>query len=359
MSTVWSGEYMSQTIWWENDHPALLDQTLLPFEERVLHCHSTGQLAEAIKSLRVRGAPAIGVAAAYGVAHAAGHAATASPGTFHESVLAACDALARTRPTAVNLFWAIDRMRRVLDATPAQDPWTIAACLLAEAHAIAEEDARACRAMGELGAPLIETGMGVLTHCNAGALATAGIGTATAPLFVAHEQGRAFHVYVDETRPLLQGARLTAWELRRAGVPFTLITDNMAAYTMRLGRIQAVFVGADRVAANGDVANKIGTYSVALAAHAHGIPFYVVAPSSTIDLRTPDGSAISIEERPAQEVRSARGHPLVPDDYPVFNPAFDVTPSALVAAIITERGLVRAPFAPGLAAVVQSTKEEQ
>jgi methylthioribose-1-phosphate isomerase len=350
---------MSHTIWWEDDHPALIDQTLLPFEESILHCHTTSQMVEAIKSLRVRGAPAIGVAAAYGVAHAAALACTAHRDEFSDQVRAACTALAGTRPTAVNLFWAIDRMRRVLVAASAQDPGTIASLLLAEAHAIAEEDARACRAMGEIGASLIKDGMGVLTHCNAGALATAGIGTATAPIFVAHEQGRALHVYVDETRPLLQGARLTAWELRRAGVPFTLIADNMAAYTMHLGRIQAVFVGADRVAANGDVANKIGTYSVALAAQAHGIPFYVVAPTSTIDLQTPDGSAIPIEERPAQEVRSARGHPLVPTDYPVFNPAFDVTPSALVAAIITERGLVRAPFRASLAAVAQSTKEEQ
>jgi methylthioribose-1-phosphate isomerase len=212
--------------------------------------------------------------------------------------------------------------------------------------------------MGELGAELITDGMRLLTHCNAGALATAGIGTATAPIFVAHEQGRRLHVFVDETRPLLQGARLTAWELQRAGVPFTLIADNMAAYTMRLGRIDAIFVGADRVAANGDVANKIGTYGVALAAKAHNIPFYVVAPISTVDLDTPDGNAIPIEERRPDEVRSAHGHALVPDTFPVFNPAFDVTPACYVTAIITERGIVRAPYGEALASLAGRAGEK-
>ncbi|MDB5074016.1 MAG: mtnA, partial [Chloroflexi bacterium] len=236
-------------------------------------------------------------------------------------------------------------------------PAEIARLLLDEANQIAAEDSRACRQMGELGASLIADGMSVLTHCNAGALATAGIGTATAPIFVAHEQGRRVHVYVDETRPLLQGARLTAWELNRAGVPFTLITDNMAAHTMRLGRIDAVFVGADRIAANGDTANKIGTYGVALAAHAHDIPFYVVAPVSTVDVQTPVGDSIVIEERRHDEVRTAHGHRLVPDTYPVFNPAFDVTPARFITGIITERGIVRPPFGAGLAGVVAPLKE--
>ncbi len=356
------GEHMSRTIWWQDDHPALTDQTRLPFEEVVLHCHSTGEMAEAITSLRVRGAPAIGVAAAYGVAHAAQTAALtySSPAqhdAFRQTVLDACTQLAATRPTAVNLFWAIERMRGLLGAMDAQDAPTVAAALLDEAHAIAREDAAACRRMGELGAELITDGMRLLTHCNAGALATAGIGTATAPIFVAHEQGRRLHVFVDETRPLLQGARLTAWELQRAGVPFTLIADNMAAYTMRLGRIDAVFVGADRVAANGDVANKIGTYGVALAAKAHNIPFYVVAPISTVDLDTPDGNAIPIEERRPGEVRSAHGHPLVPDTFPVFNPAFDVTPAGYVTAIITERGIVRAPYREALASLAGRAAE--
>ncbi|HVA90493.1 MAG TPA: S-methyl-5-thioribose-1-phosphate isomerase [Chloroflexota bacterium] len=342
---------MSRTIWWQDDHPALLDQTKLPFEEVVLHCRSTEELAEAITSLRVRGAPAIGVAAAFGVAHAALLAAI-GPGdidAFQARVHMAGEQLAATRPTAVNLFWSLERMRARLHALSASEPSAAAAALLTEARAIAEEDAAACRRMGELGAALIEDGMSVLTHCNAGALATAGIGTATAPIFVAHEQGRPLHVYVDETRPLLQGARLTAWEMDRAGVPFTLITDNMAASLMRQGKIDAVFVGADRIAANGDVANKIGTFGVALAARAHDVPFYVAAPISTIDLATPTGDAIPIEERKPEEVRFAHGHRLAPDRFPVYNPAFDVTPADYVTAIITERGILRAPYAESLA----------
>jgi len=326
----------------------------------VLHCRSTEELAEAITSLRVRGAPAIGVAAAFGVAHAAflavGNQDTA--GAFGEAVRSACTRLAATRPTAVNLFWALERMRGRLRALEAAEPAVAAAALLAEARAIAQEDAAACRRIGELGAELIENGMRVLTHCNAGALATAGIGTATAPMFVAHEQGRPIHVYVDETRPLLQGARLTAWEMDRAGVPFTLIADNMAASLMRRGTIDTVFVGADRIAANGDVANKIGTFGVALAARAHGVPFYVAAPISTIDLATPFGDAIPIEERKPEEVRSAHGHRLVPDHFPVYNPAFDVTPAEYVTAIITERGIVRPPYAESLAALCHGTHQK-
>jgi methylthioribose-1-phosphate isomerase len=345
-----SRETMSRTLWWHDDHPDLLDQTRLPFEEVVLHCHTTEILAEAIRALRVRGAPAIGVAAAYGVAHAA----RVGVGDPRQAALEACDLLGATRPTAVNLFWALERMRRALVAAGPAAPDVLAASLLAEADAIAAEDEAACRRMGELGAELIADGMGLLTHCNAGALATMGIGTATAPFYVAQERGRRFHVFVDETRPLLQGARLTAWELRRAGIPFTLIADNMAASTMRLGRVQAVFVGADRVAANGDVANKIGTYGVALAARAHGIPFYVVAPTSTVDLRTPTGAGIPIEERRGEEVRGVGGMPITPADFPVFNPAFDVTPAELVTAIITERGIVRAPFGEALRALTAS-----
>lgn len=356
---------MFRTVWWQDDHPALLDQTRLPFEQVVLDCREVEQVAEAIRALRVRGAPAIGVIAAYGVALAARHAAvrTAVPAGagldtagFATQVRAACDVLAATRPTAVNLFWAIDRMRRALPDGPG-DPGQAARLLLAEARAIAAEDVAACRRMGELGAALIQDGMGLLTHCNAGALATTGIGTATAPLYVAHEAGRRIMVYVDETRPVLQGARLTAWELRQAGVPFTLIADNMAAYLMQLGRIDAVFVGADRVAANGDTANKIGTYGAALAARAHGLPFYVIAPTSTVDLATPRGAAIPIEERRADEVRTAHGHPVVPDDFPVFNPAFDVTPAEYITAIVTERGIVYPPYERGLAAILPERKE--
>ena len=338
----------------------MLDQTRLPFEEVDLHCYTVEQVAEAIRSLRVRGAPAIGVTAAYGVALAARLVAerVANRAEFCDAVQDALVTLAATRPTAVNLFWAIERMQGILVATSDETPRMSASALLAEAHQIMRSDVLACRRMGELGAGLIADGMNLLTHCNAGALATAGIGTATAPIFVAHELGRRMHVYVDETRPLLQGARLTAWELHRAGVPFTLIADNMAAYTMRLGRIDAVFVGADRIAANGDVANKIGTYSVALAARAHDIPFYVVAPTSTIDLSTNDGGGIPIEERHPEEVRTARGHPLVPSDFPIFNPAFDVTPNVYVTAIITEHGIVRDPYEQGLAGVVARSKEE-
>ncbi|HEY8287435.1 MAG TPA: S-methyl-5-thioribose-1-phosphate isomerase [Chloroflexota bacterium] len=351
---------MSRTIWWQDDHPALLDQTLLPFEEVVLHCRTTEELAEAITSLRVRGAPAIGVAAAFGVAHSAFLAAETSEdvATFQEVVRTACMRLAATRPTAVNLFWALERMRAKLRVLEATAPAAAAPALLAEARAISEEDAAACRRIGELGAALIEDGMRVLTHCNAGALATAGIGTATAPIFVAHELGRPIHVYVDETRPLLQGARLTAWEMDRAGVPFTLIADNMAASLMRRGKIDAVFVGADRIAANGDVANKIGTFGVALAAQAHGVPFYVAAPTSTIDLATPTGDTIPIEERKPEEVRSAHGHRLVPDHFPVYNPAFDVTPATYVTAIITERGIVRAPYGEALAGLCLGNRQK-
>ena len=342
---------MSGTIWWDLDHPDVLDQTLLPFEERVLHLHSLEAVAEAITSLRVRGAPAIGVTAAFGVAMAALQAVP-SPDGFDASVRAACDRLAATRPTAVNLFWAIERMRAVLDATP--DPARAAPALLREAQTIAAADAEACRRMGELGAVLFGEGDTLLTHCNAGALATAGIGTALAPMYAAHQQGRRFHVYVDETRPLLQGARLTAWELHRAGIPFTLIADNMAASIIRARKIDAIFVGADRIAANGDVANKIGTYGVALAASAHGVPFYVVAPTSTLDLRTADGDAIPIEERRPEEVRGARGLAWVPDDYPVYNPAFDVTPASHVTAIVTERGVIRPPYPEGLRVALAS-----
>jgi methylthioribose-1-phosphate isomerase len=275
------------------------------------------------------------------------------------NVLQVCAQLSQTRPTAVNLFWAISRMRGLVLSADATTPDALACLLLAEAHQISHEEEQACQSMGDRGAHLIEDGMSVLTHCNAGALASTGIGTATAPIFTAHQQGKRVHVYVDETRPLLQGARLTAWELKAAGVPFTLITDGMAASVMRHGGVGAVFVGSDRIAANGDVANKIGTYGVALAAHAHTIPFYVVAPCSTIDLGTANGDAIAIEERSHDEVRSVQGHRLVPDDFPVFNPAFDITPSEYVTAIITERGIVCPPFADGLADVASRPRAKE
>jgi methylthioribose-1-phosphate isomerase len=344
-------------VWWDSRAELLemIDQTKLPARLTVLRLRSVGQVAEAIRSLRVRGAPAIGVAAAYGMALGAREQlAAADPEIDPETELVRLRALAAslrsTRPTAVNLAWALARAlavaeRHLQSGKAAAD---LPACILAEAHRICAEDKAACDAMGEIGAALIRDGDILLTHCNAGALATAGIGTALAPIFVAWSAGRRIQVFVDETRPVLQGARLTAWELARAGVPLTLITDNMAAHFMRRGGITAVFVGADRIAANGDVANKIGTYGLGVLAHAHGIPLYVVAPRSTIDLSLPSGDAIPIEERGADEVTSVLGTRIAPVGVQVANPAFDVTPSRYVAAIITEVGIIRPPFEVGL-----------
>ena len=343
---------LPRTLWWDDRTNALrmIDQTLLPGRCEVITCADTDTVAEAIRALRVRGAPAIGVAAAYGLALGAAEALPESAALAPDDALARLASIASrlraTRPTAVNLAWALDRLlataRVYLDGGGALSG--LRERLLEEAHAIAAEDAAACRAMGELGATLISDGDTVLTHCNAGALATAGIGTALAPIFVAHGSGKHVHVFVDETRPVLQGARLTAWELDRAGVPLTLITDNMAAHFMRRAGIRAVFVGADRIAANGDVANKIGTYGVALLAHAHGIPLYVVAPRSTIDLTIPTGDSIPIEERAPDEVTSVRGARIAPEGVHVANPAFDVTPASYVTAIITEAGIAHPPF---------------
>jgi methylthioribose-1-phosphate isomerase len=344
-------------LWWDSGAELLemIDQTLLPTRLTVLQLRSVDQVAEAIRSLRVRGAPAIGVAAAYGMALGAREQwSAADPEIDQVTALTRLRALAAslrsTRPTAVNLAWALTR---VLDAAERhlQSGKVVAelpACILSEAHSICAEDKAACAAMGEIGAALIKDGDSLLTHCNAGALATAGIGTALAPIFVAWSAGRRFEVFVDETRPVLQGARLTAWELARAGIPLTLITDNMAAHFMRRGGITSVFVGADRIAANGDVANKIGTYGLGVLAQAHGIPLYVVAPRSTIDLSLSSGDAIPIEERGADEVTSVLGTRIAPVGVKVANPAFDVTPSRYVAAIITEAGIIRPPFEAGL-----------
>jgi methylthioribose-1-phosphate isomerase len=348
-----------RTVWWEEERDEvvvyLLDQSLLPQEVVYLRLTSEEQVAEAIKTLKVRGAPAIGVTAAFGMAlslyrllHESGDSISVSEAEAHLRVVG--DLLASTRPTAVNLFWAIERMRACLHQAIA-DGLTVeqlARRLRDEAQAIADEDADACRRMGIYGAELIADGDTLLTHCNAGALATAGLGTALAPIYVAHQVGKQLHVFVDETRPVLQGARLTAWELQQEGVPLTLITDNMAGHFMRHGGITAVFVGADRIAANGDVANKIGTYSVAVLARAHAIPFYVVAPCSTIDLNLPSGEQIPIEQRSADEVTSVRGTRVAPQGIQVANPAFDVTPCEYVTAIITEQGVVRSPYEEGL-----------
>ncbi|MEZ5974196.1 MAG: S-methyl-5-thioribose-1-phosphate isomerase [Planctomycetota bacterium] len=300
---------------------------------------------DAIRRLAVRGAPAIGVAAAFGVVLGVQNLNRSETAHVVQECARVRSRLAESRPTAVNLFWALDRMGRACEAGAAQgmDGAALVRHLFEEALAIYHGDRATCEAMGRLGAELIESGMGLLTHCNAGALATAGMGTALAPMYVAHSQGKSFRVYADETRPLLQGARISAWELHQAGIDVTVITDNMAAKVMQEGRIQAVFVGSDRIAANGDVCNKIGTFGVALAAHHHGIPFYVVAPRSTFDANLPSGAHIPIEERDREEIASGLGRTTVPDGVPVYNPAFDVTPAHMVRAIITEVGILEHP----------------
>src|SRR6266550_1383131 len=344
-----------RTVWWEEDAYSvavcLLDQSLLPHEVLYLRLTTELEVADAIKTLKVRGAPAIGVTAAFGMALALyrlirerGEALTLTQAQEHLQSVGVL--LSRTRPTAVNLFWAIDRMELcVRQAIEEQCTLPHLAQLLCnEAQAIADEDFDACMKMGVYGAELISDGDMLLTHCNAGALATAGWGTALAPMYVAHKAGKHFHVFVDETRPVLQGARLTAWELQQEGIPLTLITDSMAGYFMRHGGIKAVFVGADRITANGDVANKIGTYSIAVLAQAHTIPFYVVAPRSTIDLKLSSGEQIPIEQRNPDEITSVRGVEIAPTGIHVANPAFDITPYSYVSAIITEAGIARPPF---------------
>ncbi len=331
----------------------LIDQTRLPIELVEVDCHDVPTVWEAIRSLRVRGAPAIGIAAAYGAVLGARSAGMADPAAVRMACLVASAHLRTSRPTAVNLFWALDRMEKALSrSAPDLDGPGLVARLLDEADAIAEEDRAMCRSIGAFGSDLIGPGQGVLTHCNAGGLATADYGTALAVLFTAHERGKAIHVYADETRPLLQGSRLTAWELQRRGVPVTLICDSMAAQVMKEGRIQMVVVGADRIAANGDTANKIGTYGVALLARAHAIPFYVAAPSSTFDLTLADGSTIPIEQRDPREVTHGFGHQTAPEGVDVYNPAFDVTPADLIAGIITERGVIRPVSTAAILAVI-------
>jgi len=318
----------------------ILDQRILPLQITILSLQRTEEVWDAIRTLAVRGAPAIGIAAAYGMVIAAANAgATAGP-----ALLAALDKagayLKSSRPTAVNLEWAVDRMLQVARRHGAQSPAAIRAALLAEAQAIHQEDQAMCAAIGRHGAALIPDGGGVLTHCNAGSLATGGSGTALAIMYEAHSRGVKFRVFADETRPLLQGARLTAWELSQAGVPVTLICDNMAALVMAQKKVNVVIAGADRIAANGDTANKIGTYSVATLAAAHGIPMVIAAPTSTFDLNIPDGTHIPIEERAAQEITHGFGRQTAPDGIAVYNPAFDVTPARLLHAIITERGII-------------------
>lgn len=338
-----SSEQHSQTLRWEGDARGqllLLDQTLLPTEVQYLTCRTIEDLHSAIRRLVVRGAPAIGVSAAYGVVLGLQTVRDDAAG-FAARLDEVIRFLAGSRPTAVNLFWALERMRRVAQQEGARlSTAALHDRLLEEARAIEREDREMCAAIGRHGAALLGDG-GVLTHCNAGGLATAGDGTALAVIFAAAAQGRRLHVWADETRPLLQGARLTAWELQQRGIPVTLICDSVAGRVMQEGRVQAVVTGADRIAANGDAANKIGTYSVAQLAKAHGIPFYIAAPSSTFDLALADGASIPIEERAPEEVTHGFGRRTAPEAVAVYNPAFDVTPAHLITAIITERGVIQ------------------
>ncbi|MEN6558398.1 MAG: S-methyl-5-thioribose-1-phosphate isomerase [Thermoguttaceae bacterium] len=330
----------------------MIDQTRLPTEFVEIDCRDVDRVWEAIKTLRVRGAPAIGIAAAYGVCLGVQSAAGRDEAAFFGQLDKTVDYLASSRPTAVNLFWALRRMKDAAERQRGRPTAEIAAALLNEARAIHEEDRQMCRAMGRHGAELLQDGQGVLTHCNAGGLATSDYGTAMAVMFAAAEAGKTLHVYADETRPLLQGARLTAWELQQRGIDVTLICDNMAAQVMREGRVQAVITGADRIAANGDAANKIGTYGVSLLAAAHRIPFYIAAPSSTFDLSIPDGRSIPIEQRDPREVTHGFGRQTAPDGVAVYNPAFDVTPAELITAIICERGVIRPVNAQTIAAML-------
>ncbi len=338
-----------KTLWWEDDCVRMIDQTLLPNEYIILSITNPEAMWEAIKMLRVRGAPAIGIAAAYGVCLGILGKSFENSDDLIAAVKETSDYLATSRPTAVNLFWALERMERTARENSSLAPVELRQRLLEEAERIREEDETICRAIGSNGASIIPSGGGVLTHCNAGGLATASYGTALAPMFTAHENGIPFRVYADETRPLLQGARLTSWECKQRGIPVCLICDNMAAQVMREGRIQLVIVGADRIAANGDAANKIGTYSVAVNARAHGIPFYVAAPLSTIDRNTPEGAQIPIEERNPDEITNGFGRKTAPDGIDVYNPAFDVTPAELIEGIITEVGILRAPYLQSIA----------
>ncbi len=318
----------------------MIDQTRLPVELVEIELDTAEQVWEAIKSLRVRGAPAIGVAAAYGLVLGVRNPSDERK-QFDQQLNQVADYLATSRPTAVNLFWALDRMKACAAANAELSPEKMIERLLQEAQAIEREDREMCAAIGRYGAELLQDGQGVLTHCNAGGLATAGDGTALSVMFAAAAAGKAIHVYADETRPLLQGARLTAWELKQRNIPVTLICDSMAGWVMQQHKVSAVVTGADRIAANGDAANKIGTYSVALLAKAHHIPFYVAAPSSTFDFAIASGAEIPIEERSPEEITHGFGRQTAPEGIDIYNPAFDVTPAELIAGIITERGVIQ------------------
>ena len=343
---------MIQTLEWTEHGVRFIDQTKLPTEETYVTCTTYEQVADVIRNMVVRGAPAIGVAAAMGIALGVKNSNARNVSELKREFDHVCEVMGKTRPTAVNLFWAIHRMQEKFEAVCALPVPEIKPALIEEAKRMHAEDIAINQAMGKHGAALMPASGGVLTHCNAGALATAGYGTALGVIRAAVEQGKKIHVYADETRPFLQGSRLTAWELLKDGIPTTVISDNMSGAMMRQGKIGAVIVGADRIAANGDVANKIGTYTVAVLAKEHGIPFYVAAPISTVDLETPDGSKIPIEQRNPSEVTHMAGKPITPAGVRIENPAFDVTPAKLVTAIVTERGIARAPYEASLAALV-------
>lgn len=347
---------MIKTVEWTNEGVRMIDQRLLPVEEKYVMLRSCEEVAEAIKQMVIRGAPAIGVAAAMGIALGAKQSVGTSVVDLEYDFDYMCDVMSHTRPTAVNLFWAIERMREVFRQARSgtKDVEVIKHRLVTEAQAIFAEDIKANRALGRFGGELLADGATVLTHCNAGALATAGdYGTALGVVRGARDAGKRVAVIADETRPFLQGSRLTAWELNKDEIPVTVITDNMAGHVMKQGKVDVVVVGADRIAANGDTANKIGTYMVAVLARQHDIPFYVAAPISTIDLSIPSGDGIPIEERAAREVTHVRDQRLVPEDVAVHNPAFDVTPNELIAAIITDKGVARQPYTTSLRRMVE------
>ena len=344
---------MIQTLEWTDQGVRFLDQTKLPTEETYVTCRTYQEVADVIRNMVVRGAPALGVAAAMGVALGVKNSKAESTGDLKREFDQICDVISKTRPTAVNLFWAIRRMQQKFEALRVRPIPQLKQALIEEAQRMHAEDIAINQAMGRHGAALMPANGGVLTHCNAGALATAGYGTALGVVRAAIEQGKKIHVYADETRPFLQGSRLTAWELVKDGIPTTVISDNMSGAIMRQGKIGAVIVGADRIAANGDVANKIGTYTVAVLAKEHGIPFYVAAPISTVDLETPDGSKIPIEQRNPAEVTHIAGKAITPAGVEIENPAFDVTPAKYVTAIITERGIARCPYEQSLERLVR------
>jgi methylthioribose-1-phosphate isomerase len=343
---------MIPTLEWTDRGVRFIDQTKLPTEETYVTCKTYQEVADVIRNMVVRGAPALGVAAAMGIALGVKTSTAENVGDLKCELDHICGVIGKTRPTAVNLFWAIRRMQQKFESLRLRPVAQIKQALIEEAQGMHAEDIASNQAMGRHGATLMPVSGGVLTHCNAGALATAGYGTALGVIRAAVEQGKKIHVYADETRPFLQGSRLTAWELVKDGIPTTVISDNMSGALMRQGKIGAVIVGADRIAANGDVANKIGTYTVAVLAKEHGIPFYVAAPISTVDLETPDGSQIPIEQRNPAEVTHIAGKVITPEGVQIENPAFDVTPAKYVTAIVTEKGIARAPYQESLAQLV-------